>query len=102
MGEGRSSGGKPLQVAGLPWKITPNGPASWVLSSVSCGPGDGGTEAEWPVQGQRRRGGLPQVLWAWAMPTRTEVGGICRGQILGEDLCSFLGLSFHISKMGAK
>lgn len=89
MGEGRSSGGNLCR-----WRCPrpPKGPASWVLSSVSCGPGDGGTEME---------GGLPQVLWAWAVPTRTKLGKFA-GQILGGDLCSFLGLSFHISKMGAK
>ena len=41
------------------------------------------------------------MLWAWAVPTRMELGKFAR-QLLAGGLCPSLGLSFHISKMGAK
>lgn len=89
MGEGRSSGGNPCR-----WQCPrpPKGPASWV--SRQCLVGQEMVAQRWREVCLRYCGpGLCPPGRSW---------GNLPGKSWGGDLCSFLGLSFHISKMGAK
>lgn len=79
----------------------PKGPASWVLSSLSCGPGDGSTEMS-GLSRVRDGGRFASGAVGLGCAHQDRVGEIYRANLGGGALCPSLGLSFQISKMGAK
>lgn len=98
MGEGRSSGGKPLQVAA---PSSSQGPCELGALVTVLWARRRQHRDEWPVQGQRRREVCLRCRGPGLCPPGQSWGDL-PGKSWGGCLCPSLGLSFQISKMGAK